>query len=94
MSCSCKKIEGSSSGRTPDSGSGSGGSTPPPSANIEWRNRIVVNSAGSQSANGGSIPPCATNFIKFCCLQYSTLKVKYSYQQSKLSENNQNKFNC
>ena len=28
-----------------------------------WRNRIVVNSAGSQSANGGSIPPCATSLI-------------------------------
>ena len=28
---------------------------------LDRRNRIVVNSAGSQSANGGSIPPCATN---------------------------------
>lgn len=72
------RVEGSSSGRTPDSGSGSGGSSPPPSAifvilldiwlagksvNRFRRNRIVVNSAGSQSANGGSIPPCATIFL-------------------------------
>ena len=35
MNVEYEKIEGSSSGKTPDSGSGNGGSTPPPSAKIK-----------------------------------------------------------